>query len=64
MSTAVSKRTYNVPEFAKLAGISRPHAYRLVDKGEVPSIRLGRRVVIPGWYVEQLLGKPAEVANA
>lgn len=64
MATAMSKKTYNVPEFAKLAGISRPHAYRLVDRGDVPSIRLGRRVVIPGWFVDQLLAEPQQAENA
>ena len=59
----VDKRTYNVPEFAELAGISRVHAYRLVERGEIPVVRLGRRMLIPGWYVEQLLGEPKQITK-
>ena len=36
-----------VSEAAELLGISRAHAYRLVACGDLPSVRLGRRVLIP-----------------
>lgn len=36
-----------VAEAAELLGISRAFAYELVARGELPSIRLGRRVVVP-----------------
>lgn len=52
------KRTYSVPEFAEVCGISRAHAYRLVDRGEIPVVSLGQRRIIPGWYVDKLLGEP------
>jgi excisionase family DNA binding protein len=58
MTTATIEQTYGVPEFAKTVGISKPHAYRLVERGEVPSIKLGRRILIPGWYVAKLLSEP------
>lgn len=35
-----------VPRAAKLLGISRASAYRLVDSGELPVRRLGGRVYI------------------
>jgi excisionase family DNA binding protein len=36
-----------VAEAAELLGISRALAYELVARGELPSIRLGRRIVVP-----------------
>ncbi len=39
--------TLSVPEAAKLLGISRALAYELVTRGELPSLRLGRRIVVP-----------------
>jgi excisionase family DNA binding protein len=36
-----------VTEAAELLGISRAFAYELVARGELPSIHLGRRVVVP-----------------
>ncbi len=42
-----SKLTVTVVEAAKMAGISRGLAYRLVREGVIPSRRLGRRLVVP-----------------
>ncbi len=39
--------TYTVDEVAKMLGISRGLAYEMVNRGELPSIRLGRRVLVP-----------------
>ena len=39
--------TLSVPEAAELLGISRALGYELVARGELPSLRLGRRVVVP-----------------
>jgi len=36
-----------VPEAGEILGISRAFAYELVARGELPFIRLGRRVVVP-----------------
>jgi excisionase family DNA binding protein len=42
-----SQPTLDVPEVAKVLGVSRASAYELVRTGVVPSIRVGRRVVVP-----------------
>jgi excisionase family DNA binding protein len=38
---------YSVSEAACLLGISRAFAYELASRGELPVLRLGRRMVIP-----------------
>lgn len=43
----ISKLTMSVSEAADWIGISRAFAYELVARGEIPSIRLGRRVLVP-----------------
>ena len=45
-----------VDEAAYLLNISRGLAYELVARGELPAIRLGRRIVIPRVAMEELLG--------
>jgi excisionase family DNA binding protein len=45
-----------VDEAAYLLNISRSLAHELVAKGELPAIRLGRRIVIPRVAMEELLG--------
>jgi excisionase family DNA binding protein len=39
--------TLTVEEAAAPLGISRPFAYEAVRRGEIPSIRIGRRVLVP-----------------
>ncbi|HEX7513971.1 MAG TPA: helix-turn-helix domain-containing protein [archaeon] len=38
--------TLSVEHAARLIGISRSTTYRLVEDGELPAIRVGRRVLI------------------
>jgi excisionase family DNA binding protein len=47
--------TMSVPEAADVLGISRAFAYALVARGDLPSLRLGRRVVVPRRALEQLI---------
>lgn len=47
--------TLSVSEAARLLGVSRALAYELVARGELPSLRLGRRVVVPRKALERLL---------
>ena len=39
--------TLTVPEAAQLLGISTWLAFQAVRRGELPSVRLGRRILIP-----------------
>ena len=39
--------TLTVPEAAKALGISRGQAYQAVQQGEIPVIRIGRRLLVP-----------------
>ncbi len=50
--------TYSVPEVASLLRINRNTAYELVARGEIPSIRLGRRVLIIRAVFEGWLAAP------
>ena len=50
-----TKLTYTVTETAELLGISRSSAYECVRRGEIPSLTLGRRVVVPRRALETLL---------
>ena len=45
-----------VDEAAYLLNISRSLAYELIARGELPALRLGRRIVIPRVMLEELLG--------
>ncbi len=45
----------SVEDAAALLGISRTLAYELVHRGELPYLRLGRRIVIPRARIHDLI---------
>jgi len=49
-----------VNETAKMLGISRNSAYEGVRRGEIPSIRIGKRLLIPRLALEEMLGRKFE----
>ncbi len=53
---------FSVEETAVLLGISRAFAYELVARGEIPSLRLGRRIVVPRLAIDELLASAARLA--
>lgn len=52
--------TITVERAGQLLGISRGLAYDLVRRGEIPAIRLGRRVVVPASAIDEILRTAAE----
>ena len=50
----LERKTVTVKEAATLLGIGRDTAYAAVRDGTLPSIRLGKRLVIPHSCLEQI----------
>jgi excisionase family DNA binding protein len=48
--------TYTVEEAAALLGIARGTAYEAARDGSLPTIRLGRRLLVPRARLAELLG--------
>lgn len=51
--------TLTVEQAAEALGISRGSAYEAVNRGEIPSLRIGRRLVIPTAALWRMLGLDA-----
>ncbi|MGH9169716.1 MAG: helix-turn-helix domain-containing protein [Acidimicrobiales bacterium] len=62
-SQASSRLVLSVSEAAELLGISRDLAYDLAARGELPTLRLGRRIVVPRARLLELIGVPAETSD-
>ncbi|MDP9388849.1 MAG: helix-turn-helix domain-containing protein [Actinomycetota bacterium] len=56
--------TLSVEEAASVLGISRALAYELVRRGELPRLRLGRRIVVPRRALEDFVASAAPVAES
>jgi len=57
---AYEKSVYTVPQVAKILGINRNLAYELVRRGDLPALRLGKRLVCPKQAIDRLLGQGSE----
>jgi excisionase family DNA binding protein len=54
------KLTITVEEVAPLLGISRNSAYEGVASGAIPSLRIGRRILVPVGQLKRLLGETVD----
>ena len=55
----LSQPTMTVDDAASIMKISRASAYEAVRSGEIPSIRIGRRIVVPTAALRRMLGLDA-----
>ncbi len=51
----VNRLTYSVEETAKILGLGRTATYQGIEKGEIPGIRIGKRILVPRAALERLL---------
>jgi excisionase family DNA binding protein len=47
--------TYTVEEAAERLGVSRGSAYQAAREGQLPTLRLGRRLLVPRQALERML---------
>lgn len=66
MQTAEVKESlvYSVPEAGRLLSLSRATAYMLANRGILPTIRLGRRLVVPKIAIERMLSEAGNKTGA
>ena len=55
MAPVENRLVFTVEEAAQLLGISRSFAYEAVQRGDIPSMRIGRRVLVPKAALKRLL---------
>jgi excisionase family DNA binding protein len=55
-----NKLVLTVPETAEVLGISRGLAYDLIRRGTIPSLRLGKRIVVPTRALAAMIDAPPE----
>jgi len=51
------RETVTVAEAGRILGVCRNSAYRLAKQGVIPSLRLGRKVVVPKAALRRMLGR-------
>lgn len=44
---ATQRLTHTVPEAGRMLGVGRSAAYEAARRGDIPTIRIGRRILVP-----------------
>jgi excisionase family DNA binding protein len=55
-AAAFGRATYTVEQAGEILGISRAAAYEAVQRGEIPHLRIGRRIVVPRRPLDRMVG--------
>ena len=55
------RRTVSIQEAAKILGIGPDQAYNAARLGQIPTIRLGRRLLVPLPALEKLLAEAGQL---
>ena len=55
MGNEITRRTCTIPEAAKALGIGRNVGYEAARRGEIPTIRIGKRLLVPLAALEKML---------
>lgn len=63
MTMENNRLTFSVTETAKILGIGRNSAYEAVARGEIPVIRVGKRLLVPKAALEKLLNGRLSKSN-
>lgn len=56
-------QTFTVPEAGRMLGIGRLSAYKAAQSGELPVVRIGRRILVPRPALEAMLRGKQEVTK-
>lgn len=51
----MNRATYTIDEVAEILGIGRSSAYQAAQTGEIPTIKVGRRLLVPKVALEHML---------
>lgn len=61
--TTDERLTYSMREVSRLLGLSETATFYAIRRGEIPSIRVGRRVLIPRAGLHGLLENPSDATQ-
>lgn len=62
-----SRSLYELPSLLSINGgpipMSRAGLYAAAANRKIPTVRIGRRIFVPAWYIRQLLLPPEELSS-
>jgi excisionase family DNA binding protein len=61
--SAATSLVYDVPEAGAMLGLSRNGSYDAANRGEIPTIRIGKLLKVPKAAFHRMLEQPTEKAS-
>ncbi len=56
-----ARAAYTIEETAQKLGVSVSHMWRSIKRQQIPSVRIGDRILIPRWWIDKLIfGGPVD----
>lgn len=59
MNRGEERKTYGVEEAGRLLGIGRNQAYEAAKRGDIPTIKIGKRILVPKAALDRMLSGDA-----
>ena len=63
MFSEQARLVFSVQEISRLLGLSRASTYEAVRVGSIPSIKVGRRILVPKSALQELLDRHSVAGN-
>lgn len=51
---------YSVREVARMLGVGKSTVYDAINRGDVPTVRFGRRTLVPRWFIDSRIAQRAD----
>ncbi len=58
-----NKKLYDVEEVLTIIPMSRSGLYLACSRGEIPKVKVGRRLFIPAWWIDEMVNRPNQQAG-
>jgi excisionase family DNA binding protein len=59
MQYETERKTYNIEEAGRLLGVGRDQAYEAAKSGQLPTIKIGKRLLVPKAALDRMLAGEA-----
>ncbi len=63
MARATDRLVYTVPEAGRLLGLGRNASYDAAKRGDIPALRIGRRLLVPKILFHRVLEMAAPASS-
>ena len=57
-----NKKLFTMTEALEIVPLSRSGLFQAIKRGEIPVIRVGKRIFIPSWWVDKIINPPIDQA--